>query len=41
MYFACLAEGVKPEDETAKAEEAPVVDMPFFDKFKELQVLLE
>ncbi len=39
-----LAEGAKPEEttteETTTTEEAPVVHMPFFEKFKELQVTL-
>jgi hypothetical protein len=32
------AEGAKPEEEKAVTEEAAVVHMPFFEKFKELQV---
>jgi hypothetical protein len=34
------AEGAKPEEEKAVTEEAAVVHMSFFEKFKELQVKL-
>lgn len=39
--LAVIADGVKPEEKTSVKEETPetpVVHMPFFAKFKELQV---